>query len=198
MTTPLARAIDDKSRDARATPLDVLRLARRRWLKGQRVHLADLAEEASIARATLFRWVGSKDLLMQEILWSLYEPLFEEAVEQTGGRGADHIIAVHRRVVAQLLQAEPLQRFLRDDPEFALRMLASDANVLHKRVVAATQKHLEEVIARDELNLPIPAPRFADILTRINRALLYTDQLDGRERAVEDASTIMRLLLAGQ
>lgn len=61
------------------TPLDAFKRARRMWLKGEKISLAALADDLHIGRATLFRWVGNRDLLIGEILWSLYEPLYKEA-----------------------------------------------------------------------------------------------------------------------
>ena len=67
----------------RATPAEAFKRARRMWLKGERIHLAPLADELGIGRATLFRWVGNKDLLVGAILWSLYEPLWRQAMTET-------------------------------------------------------------------------------------------------------------------
>lgn len=193
--TPLARALNDNHGGTRATPLDVFRLARRRWLKGERINLSELAKEVGIGRATLFRWVGSKDQLMVEILWSLYEPIFRTAWAETGGSGVDHLVASHRRVMEEVIGAEPVQRFLRQDPDYALRILADTHGTLHARVVALTREHLESLESRGELTLPIPSSRFATILVRINMSLMYGDAEAGRTQAIDEACTIMRLLL---
>ncbi len=174
---------------------ELIRLARRRWLKSQRIHLAELAAEAGISRATLFRWVGSKDLLLQEVLWSLYEPLFERAVQSAGGRGADHIIDVHAQVISTVLDAEPLQRFIRQDPASAMRILASDSNLLSQRIIDMAAEHLAHQVAQGALTLPLSTKRFAAVLTRINRSLMYSDYLEDVEQAVSEARIIMRLLL---
>ena len=73
------------------------------WLKGERIHLAPLADELGIGRATLFRWVGNKDLLIGEILWSLYEPLWRQAMAETPGNGVDYIVGVYRRTNSAIL-----------------------------------------------------------------------------------------------
>ncbi len=195
--TRLARALADSSTEARPTPVDVFRMARRRWLKGQRLNLAELAKEAGIGRATLFRWVGSKDLLMQEILWSLYEPIFREAVEAAGGSGPAHVVEVHRRVIRNVLLAEPMQRFINQDPDYALRILTSSSTVLHERTVAIAREHLEQCVEKGEIRLPIPAHRFAEIITRINKSLMYGDQADDYAQAIDEAGTLMEILLSG-
>ena len=78
--TPLAMALSKRKSDERATPLSAFRMARSWWLEGRRLNLSLLAEELGIGRATLMRWVGNKDLLMGEILWSLYKRIYDEAI----------------------------------------------------------------------------------------------------------------------
>src|SRR5919198_1081369 len=50
---------------------DALRLARRKFLAAQRIDMTGLAAELGVNRVTLYRWVGSRDALMVEVLWSL-------------------------------------------------------------------------------------------------------------------------------
>ena len=54
-------------------PLDALREGRRRFLAGQRVDMSELATALGISRATLYRWVGDREQLLGEILWSFAE-----------------------------------------------------------------------------------------------------------------------------
>ena len=193
--TRLARVLANQETGNRASPLDVFRLARRQWLKGERLNLAELAKQVGIGRATLFRWIGSKDLLVQEILWSLYEPIFDEATAGAGGSGPDHVVKTHRRVMKDVLLAEPMQRFIQEDPEYAIRLLTSSTSVLHQRIVAKTRQHLEVEVKKGTLSLPIPAQRFAEILTRINKSLMYSDIAEDYSQAIDEACTLMSLLL---
>jgi len=194
--TRLARVLANQETGNRASPLDVFRLARRQWLKGERLNLAELAKQAGIGRATLFRWIGSKDLLVQEILWSLYEPIFDQAVLNTANfSGPEHIVATHRRVMRDVLLAEPMQRFIQQDPEYAIRLLTSSSSLLHERIVAKTRQHLEAEVEKGTLSLPIPAQRFAEILTRINKSLMYSDIAEDYSQAIDEACTLMSLLL---
>ena len=42
----------------RPTASDATRLARRRWLDGQRVDMSAMAAELDVNRVTLYRWLG--------------------------------------------------------------------------------------------------------------------------------------------
>ena len=88
-STPLNQALQKQPEKPRTTPLDVFDRARTLWLSGERLNLGSLAEELGVSRATLFRWVGNKELLLGEILWSSYQPLVDKALSQAEGKGVD-------------------------------------------------------------------------------------------------------------
>ena len=49
-------------------PVDLHRLARRYFMHAQRIELQKLARELGISRATAYRWAGSADQLVGEVL----------------------------------------------------------------------------------------------------------------------------------
>jgi len=58
---------------SRPTPLDAFRLARRALLDGQRVDMQALSAQLGVNRVTLYRWVGPREQLLVEVLWSMTE-----------------------------------------------------------------------------------------------------------------------------
>lgn len=186
---------------SRATPAEALRRARRHWLKGERIHLATLAAELNIGRATLFRWVGNKDLLIGEVLWSLYEPLRLEAIAATPGEGVDFVVGVYRYINSILLRAEPLRRFINQDPEYALRILTSSQSTLHSRTVEANKRTLTDQIERGCLQPPLNIDSLSYFMVRLAESCLYSDIICGREpreEELEDACTAVRIMLGGK
>src|ERR1700712_4307668 len=47
------------------------RAARHRFIAGERLDMGALAAELGVDRTSLFRWVGNRDALLAEVLWSL-------------------------------------------------------------------------------------------------------------------------------
>ncbi|MFO7530131.1 MAG: QsdR family transcriptional regulator [Marinobacter sp.] len=185
----------------RATPADAFKRARRMWLKGERVHLASLSDELNIGRATLFRWVGNKDLLIGEVLWSLYEPLRLEALATTPGEGVDYIVGVYRKINSTILHFEPLRRFINQDPEYALRILTSSQSTLHARTVEANTRTLKDQVAQGKINPPMSVDSLSYFMVRLAESCLYSDIIGGREprdEELEDACTAVRILLGGK
>jgi len=186
---------------SRATPADAFKRARRMWLKGERIHLASLSDELGIGRATLFRWVGNKDLLIGEVLWSLYDPLRLEALEKTPGDGVDFIVGVYRRTNSTILHFEPLRRFINQDPEYALKILTSSQSVLHTRTVEANTRMLKEQVAAGHINPPMNIDSLSYFMVRLAESCLYSDIIGGRDprdEELEDACTAVRILLGGK
>ncbi|WP_420390136.1 QsdR family transcriptional regulator [Marinobacter sp.] len=184
----------------RATPADVILRARRLWLKGQRIHLASLSEELNIGRATLFRWIGNKDLLMGEALWSLYDSLRQDAIDHTTGHGVDYVVGVFRYINSILLHSEPLRRFVHDDPEYALKILTSSQSTLHSRTVEANTRILKEQVAAGFIQPPMNLESLSYFMVRLAESCLYADIIGGREprdEELEDACTAVRILLGG-
>ena len=185
----------------KATPADAFKRARRMWLKGERIHLASLSDELHIGQATLLRWVGNKDLLIGEVLWSLYEPLRLEALATTPGEGVDYIVGVYRKINSTILHFEPLRRFINQDPEYALRILTSSQSTLHARTVEANTRTLKDQIAQGKINPPMSVDSLSYFMVRLAESCLYSDIIGGREpreEELEDACTAVRILLGGK
>ncbi len=185
----------------RATPADALKRARRMWLNGERIHLAALSDELGIGRATLFRWVGNKDLLIGDVLWSLYDPLRQEALRATPGTGIDYVVGVYRHINSTVLHFAPLRQFIHQDPEYALKILTSSQSTLRSRTVEANTRLLKDQVARGQITPPMNIESLSYFMVRLAESCLYSDILGGREprdEELEDACTAVRILLGGK
>src|SRR4051794_6060825 len=87
--TPLQQLLSGAA-PSRRTALDAFSRARRMFLGGQRVDMGVLARDLGVNRATLYRWVGSRDQLLVEVLWSLatrtFDRLLADPPPSAGGR----------------------------------------------------------------------------------------------------------------
>jgi hypothetical protein len=140
--------------------------------------------------------VGHKDLLLDEILWSLAKPTFEKILNDTPGNGVDHIVEVHRRFMAAIISFKPVRQFINHDPAYALRILTRGAVGTHERMIAAAAAHIGQQAALGHIQLPAPADRLAEIIIRTNEALFYNDMVSGHSPDIERACTVSRILLS--
>lgn len=193
-STPLVAALANSDRP-QATPLEVFKIAKRKWCEGKRVSIGDLASEVGVSRGTLYRWVGSKDLLMDEVFWSITEPAFEQAVKDTPGHGIEHVVGVHRQFMKSILSFPSTQRFIKDEPSYALRLMTNPSSGVSKRVIRAAANHLREQEKQGYLSLHSSPEKLAEIFVLANQGILYSDVISGRSPAIEKACELIRLLL---
>jgi AcrR family transcriptional regulator len=190
--TALERA---RQAEPRPTPLDALQLARRRWLTGERLDMGGLAKELGISRATLYSWVGSRERLIGEVIWSFAEQGLRQATEAARGEGADYVVGVVDRFARLNASFEPLRRFIEQDPELALRILTSKKGPVQERMIAAARSLLEEQVAAGKLTLPLDIDTLAYLMIRVNESFIYSDVITGSEPDVDKAVEVVRLLL---
>jgi AcrR family transcriptional regulator len=167
--------------------LDAFRVARRWFMAGRRIEMQELAAELGVNRATLFRWVGGRDDLLGEILWSLAEPALAAAVEASDGNGARRITGAIGRFAATVDQADFLRELLRREPERALRILTTRAGTLQSRLVASIEGLLKDEVAQGNLHSPLPLRDLAYLIVRIVESFLYAEFITGEETDIERA-----------
>ena len=193
MATALERALDS---DPRPTPLDALKLARRKWLAEQRIDMGALAAELGTSRATLYNWVGSRERLLGEVLWTLAEPAMRRAQEEASGSGPAYVGEVAERFVRTISESPETRRFVEQDPEFALRILTSNRSPVQRRLIDMTRDLLEEQVAAGALTPPLDLDTLAYLMARIAESFLYTNVITGDEPDPVKAGQAIRVLLS--
>jgi AcrR family transcriptional regulator len=181
---------------APASPAASFRLARRRFLAGERLDMRALALELGVSRQTLYRWTGSREELLADILFSLSDASFEQAKRETAHlAGAERLLAVFRHHVAAIVSSAPLQTFVRRETQTALRILTSRHGSVNARTI-----HRLAALYRSEQEGGRFAPR-ADIDTLafavvcLTESFIYNDARAAVEPEVDRAAAVVALLL---
>ncbi|MCW2907533.1 MAG: TetR family transcriptional regulator, partial [Actinomycetia bacterium] len=144
--TPLRRQLAQAT-TGRPTALDAFRHARRTFLGGDRVDMQALARTLNVDRATLYRWVGSREQLLTEILWSLIEPTIKKLRKNASGTaaaGQSPAAAVITGTVRHVIANTGMQRFLDREGDLALRLLTTRATGFETRLTTLIGELLDE------------------------------------------------------
>lgn len=192
--TPLSRLMDGDEAPARVTVMDVFRLARKKWLHGERIDLGKLASDLEIGRATIFRWVGSREQLYGEIISSGFTIELERAQAESRRPGIERLFDVIDRLLRALVASAPLKRFIEQDPEFALRVLTSKHSTVQHRCMLAFKAGIEEQVAAGTMAPALPVEELAYLLVRIVESFLYRDVITGAEPDIDMAVRAIRIL----
>ena len=179
----------------RAQPADAFALARAKFMAGERLDMQALAAELDVNRATLYRWVGSKELLLGEVISSLSLETFANARRDIKGSGPKYVAAVVQRVLEGIRTFEPMQKFLEWDAQYALRVLTSMESTVQLRGVEAIRDLLEEQVQKGALDTPADLGDLAYVIIRIGESFVYSDVIIGSEPDVAKAGQMVRLLL---
>lgn len=193
--TPLQRRLAGVA--GRPGALDAFLLARRRFQAGERVDMQALAAELGVNRATLYRWVGSRELLLCEVVWSLTERTLRReppAAESTQGAGS-RLAAVLSRFVTDTLAHRGMRRFLEEEGECALRLLTLSSGGFQPRLVALVRELAAAETAAGRLASPIPLDDLAYTLVRVIESYVYLRTITGEEPDGTRAARVLQALL---
>lgn len=189
--SPLSRRLGSHPDATRA-----FREARHRFIAGERIDMVALAAVFGVDRTSLFRWVGNRDQLLAEVLWSLAVPTLDAADAAVSARGADRVAAVLTRFVADLIGASYFRAWITREPSRALRILTTTASPVHRRFVAVTETLLTEELSAGRMATPLPVHDLATVLVRVAESFAYSDLIAGESPSAERASAALALVLA--
>jgi AcrR family transcriptional regulator len=194
--TPLERHLQGNGGDsAKVSPVDALKAARRRFLAQERVDMNELAAGLGVGRATLYRWVGDRDQLLGEVLWSLTEPALDRVKAETKGEGVDWVLAVYRRFGELILETPAVRHFVQAEPEAALRVMTTKASPQQARVIGWYRDLLVEAQERFGITYRLDPETLAFTLIRVAESFLWTDLITGEEPDLSRGWEVARVLM---
>ncbi|WP_432843111.1 QsdR family transcriptional regulator [Dactylosporangium sp. CA-092794] len=158
---------------------DAFRLARRRFIAGERLDMSQLAGELGVDRVTLFRWVGNRDQLTADVIISLADPTIRRAAEAAKGAGGARIAAVAGDYAQVLIDSPFFQTFVRREPERSLRLLTSAASPVQRFIVRSFEWLLERERDGGALEHTMALHDLAYLIVRIIESFIYSDIIIG-------------------
>lgn len=155
------------------------RLARRRFVAGERLDMQALAAELGIDRSTLFRWLGNRDQLLAAILISLTEPAIREADGKADQTGGARIALTAYHYSQALIDSEFFQAYLKRESDRALRLLTSKASPVQAYVVGIFERMVEQERDRGNLAHALSSYDLAYLVVRVIESFVYADIITG-------------------
>lgn len=191
--TPLARALRGGRDGQRRTPVDAFALAHQWFLEGRRLDMRQLAAELGVGRATLYRWCGTRELLLGEIISSIVDQSLAAVWAKSHGIGAERLVATLAPLMRQVRTYEPLQRFVAEDAEYALRVLTSHHSVVQRRLIGWIASALREEV---DLDPSVDPADLAYAIVRICESFVWSDMITGDPPKIDEGARMVGLLLS--
>ena len=179
----------------RPSALDAFLRARKRFLACERIDMSSLAQELGVSRVTLYRWVGSRDRLLVEVIWSLASRTLENIDAEVTERGPERVVRIVTRFLEDVITNAGMRRWLAEEGESAMRLLTRHETGFQPRLIDAMQNLLEDETAAGRLDLPVDLREVAYVIVRLIESYTYLDLITGEEPDARRAEPILRLLL---
>jgi AcrR family transcriptional regulator len=179
----------------RPTLEDGLRLGRQKFLAAQRIDMSAVADELGINRVTLYRWIGSRDQLLVEVVWSLAQRALVAADAATSDHGAERIVGVVTRFLDTVITNPGMQHWLAEEGEHAMRLLTRHQTNFQPRLIGAIENLLTQEARAGRLDLPVDLHELAYIIVRLIESYTYLDLITGEQPDAHRAQPILRMLL---
>jgi AcrR family transcriptional regulator len=177
-----------------AGPERALAVATAHYLDGDPIDMSALAAELGVGRATLYRWVGSREQLLGTILAEMTERTYRVALRGVRGTGPDRLLAVLERFMRAVVTAAPLRAFTEREPRLFVR-LATTPGPIEERATALLTREIQREIDRGALDVPLPTRTLAQAIVRISDSFMYAHHLGGSRPEIDTALEVIELLL---
>jgi len=160
--------------------------------RGLRVDMHTVADRLGVGRTTLYRWVGSREQLIGEVLARLTDVAWEFVEQSVTGQGIERAVQSIEAFMTLTSTWPPLREFAQREPQLALRVLLRSEGPVsaHIRggIEAALRSHVPEFEIEANHDL-------LDTIVQIGTALEWAPIAIGEEPTIERAVRLIRGLL---
>jgi AcrR family transcriptional regulator len=174
-----------RGRPPAASRDDVLRAAMERYLRGQRIDVQAIAAELGLGRSTVYRWFGSREGLIGEVLNLAYDGLVEAARAKARGRGGARLLDVFDRLNRSLADAPALRQFVEQERDVAIRIITSSGGIAQPHNVARIVEVIEEEVDAGNYDPAVEPATLGYAIVRLAEAFLFNDAAAGMRGDVD-------------
>lgn len=156
----------------------MLALVTELYLEGQRVDITVVASRLGLGRATIYRWFGSRETLLGEVIARQLELLVARKRAEVRRRGPAGLLEVLDLVNRALIRSSAVRRLLEQE-RTAMRIFTSSAGVVEPRAVGCIQALIEEEMTAGDYEPPADPATLAYALVHLRHAFLWNDATNG-------------------
>jgi len=168
------------------------------FVAGQRLDMRSLARRIGVARATLYRRVGNREQLLDQVLWWRARHMLADQVRASARlTGTERLSAVIGGVLRAIGTDRPVRLFLESDPETALRLMTGTRSAVHQGMAKALENLIDLERGRGAFDASLDTPTLAFAIVRVSDGFLYGDVIADRTPDISRAVTVIEALLRG-
>ena len=181
--------------NARPGPEDAIALGCAWFLHCRRIDISALADALGVNRVTLYRWFGTRDRFLVEVVWSLTQRALADLDRDVTAGGAERVVGLAVGLLRIGLATPGMRRWLAEEGEHAMRVLSRHETDFQPRLIAAFETVLRQEQAAGRLDLPVELSELAFVIVRLLESYAYLDLITGEPARAQRAEPVLRMLL---
>lgn len=193
--TALQQQLAGDGGQPRLTALDAFKAARADFLAGRRVDLQSLAARIGVSRVTLYRWVGTREQLLAEVIWSLTSQTVEAEWARLAGEPGPRVPDLLGNVMRAIWAQPGARSFLERENALAMSLLTLKSNGVQPRLLALLRDKLADDIATGRIDAVLPLDDLAYTVLRVSESFHYLPTITGERADPERATRVLRAIL---
>lgn len=193
---PSAPGTAKVGRPAAATREQVLDAAMAVYLRGGRIDVQAIAASLGLGRSTIYRWFGTREGLIGEVLNHAADGLLDAAAKGKRGKGAQGLLATFDAFNRSLAAAPALRAFVVAERDVAIRVITSGAGAAHPHNVRRIVELIEAEAKAGTYEPPVDPETLGYAIVRLAEAFLLND-VDGDIRGDVDRLRTLEAALLG-
>jgi len=154
-----------------------------------------IATELGLGRTTIYRWFGSRDDLLAEVLARAVDPVIDEARARSRESGGGVLLETFDRLNRSLADAPALRTFVENERDAALRVISSGAKFLQPHMVDRIAALIEEEERAGRYEPPVEPATLAYAIVKLAEAFLFSDAVAGMRGDVDRLREVEAALL---
>jgi AcrR family transcriptional regulator len=190
-----AGTVARRGRPAAASREEVLRAATRRYLRGQRVDVQAIAAELGLGRTTIYRWFGSREELIGEVLPAVTKPLLDGARAEAQGTGALRLLDTFDRFNRSLVDAPALRTFVARERGAAVRIITRGTGNVQRRNVEMITELIEAEVRAGTYDPPVEPATLGYAIVRLAEAFIFNESATALADSVDRLRDVEAALL---
>jgi AcrR family transcriptional regulator len=157
----------------------------KRYLRGQRIDVQAIAAELGLGRTTIYRWFGSREGLIGEVLNAAADSLLDASCAQARGRGGHKLLDTFDRFNRSLADAPALRQFVEQERDAALKIITSSGGVVQPHNVARIAELIQAEVRAGTYEPRVEPATLAYAIVRLAEAFLFNDAAAGMRGDVD-------------
>jgi len=195
--TPTKGSSSRSEEPVRPRPANAYALARKKYLAGERIDLGQMADELGINRVTLYRWVGTRDGLILEVIWRLTEQTLNQEWQKFIDLQGPRVPALLVGFLRASWSHPGGRHFLMTENERLMRLTTIASNGYQPRFLAAVRYYLSLDIEAGRVSSNIGLDDLAFVCVRIAESYQYRPTIDQSPFDGDVAERVLTALLSG-